>query len=504
MNKRSAAVLLPLTSLPDEAPIGLIGKEAYHFIDKLSEAGIEYWQMLPVHFFDKEGCPYASPGAFGGNPLLLSIEEIDNKISYLPHNINFEELYRYKNPLLDDWAMNYLQDHREEVYQKVEAFKEKYSWVHDLAIFLTLRETFGNYWTKWPKEYLDFEKAELDVLGKDALSEIYLTQVILQCEFHEKWNKLKDYASSKNVKLIGDIPIFVSAESFDTWRWRSLFKMNQDTGIPHVVTGAPPDDFSEDGQLWGTVNYAWNNPEVLDDIIAWWIKRLEYSLDLFDLIRIDHFIGIYHVWESPEGEKTAAKGHWVNGNGEALLSAIKKHFPEMPFIAEDLGDLSQEVCDLRDKYELPTMKVFQFSINDRPDNQHLPSLVPKECCYFTGTHDNSTLMGWLHENMTDDKFVKQFHQRFGVIPTPQNEEEIRKLIINKVVQSQAKLVVIPIQDIFALDASARINVPGTEEGNWKWRLSPDQWDESLWRDFTSTLAEGSRLGNQAQRDKESP
>lgn len=506
MNKRSAAVLLPLTSLPDEAPIGLIGKEAYQFIDKLSDAGIEYWQMLPVNLFDKEGCPYAAPSAFGGNPLLLSIEEIDKKVSYLPHDINFEELYRYKTPLLEQWAEAYLQTHRDEVLKKIETLKETYSWIHDLAIFLTLREIFGNHWPQWPKEYLNFEKAQFDVLGKDELHEIYLTQMILQCEFHEKWKNLKDYAISKNVKLIGDIPIFVSTESFDTWRWRSLFKIDIETGKPHVITGAPPDDFCKDGQLWGTVNYDWNNPDVLDDIIAWWIKRLEYSLDLFDIIRIDHFIGIYHVWESASDEKTAANGSWVTGNGEALLAAIKNHFPKMPFIAEDLGDLSQEVSDLRDKYELPTMKVFQFCVNDKINNQHLPSQVPNACCYFTGTHDNNTLMGWINENITDHIFIEQFHQRFGLLPTANNEEDVRQLIVKQVVQSPAELVVIPIQDIFALDATARINVPGTSKGNWKWRLSPDQWNESQWENFISSLATGSRLRfqNQKDRDKERP
>ncbi len=504
MNKRSAAVLLPLTSLPDQAPLGVMGKEAFHFIDQLSAAGIEYWQMLPVHLFDQYGCPYASPAAFGGNPLLLGIESIDHKMPHSPHDINFDELYRVKLPELKEWALARLKNNPEQALLEIESLKNKYSWLHDLAIFLTLREELGDYWTKWPQAFRSFETAEKEVLHSPKRKESYLAQLVLQVEFHQRWQELKNYAHNKGVKLIGDIPIFVSAESFDTWRWRSLFKVDQESGDPKVITGAPPDDYSTDGQLWGTVNYAWDDPSASNSIINWWLKRLEYSLDLFDLIRIDHFIGVYHVWESPSQEETAASGKWERGDGDKLLAAIKERFPHMPFIAEDLGDLTQEVSDLRDKYELPTMKVFQFSVNDNATNEHLPSQVIEDCCYYSGTHDNNTLMGWLHENMASESFLKNFHQRFGTLLTPENEEEVRQIVIKEVALSKAKLVVIPLQDVFALDESTRINVPGTSSGNWRWRITPDQWNPLQWEGFIETLSLSGRLKKNRNRELQSP
>jgi 4-alpha-glucanotransferase len=500
MQTHSAAILLPLTSLPDNAPIGVIGKEAYRFIDRLSEAGISYWQMLPVHFFDGHGCPYASPSAFGGNPLLLNHEDIDLLLKPQTavefSKIDFQSLYETKLPQLIQWASTQVKDLEDQVESLLEKLKEDYFWVHDLCIFLVLRDQLGYEWTKWPKEFQDFSKAEEFILNKHK--DDYQAQMYLQFEFHRQWKELKNYAHNKGVKLIGDIPIFVSAHSFDCWRWKTIFKVDQQTGIPHFITGAPPDDFSADGQLWGTVNYAWNNHEVQNDLFNWWIKRLEYSLELFDLIRIDHFIGIYHVWESEFGHKTAANGKWVKGNGAAFLQAVKNHFPQMPFIAEDLGALSQEVIELRDQFHLPTMKVFQFSISDNPHNEHLPSQVVEHSCYYSGTHDNNTLMGWLHEQQAQNQhFPKLFKERLDIDLDMLDEKEVRYEMIKKIAHSKASMVIFPLQDIFGFDGDSRINVPGTVDGNWQWRLRPTDWSESDWQTFLETLKETHRLRERA-------
>ncbi len=485
MLKRSAAILMPLTSLPDNAPIGLIGKEAYHFIDHLSSAGITYWQMLPVNLFDQYGCPYASPSAFGGNPLLLSVPEIDVDLSSSRSKIDFNGLYQQKMPLLEKWARSQIDKNLE----LIEDFKSKYFWASDLCVFLILKKIYGDFWTKWPKEYLNFENAQNYVFThyKDE----YHIQLFLQAKFHEDWNQLKDYAHKKGIKLIGDIPIFVSAESFDSWRFRSIFKIDQNSGEPSVITGAPPDDFSKDGQLWGTINYAWDNPEALPELIQWWKHRLSYGLELFDLIRIDHFIGVYHVWESPYGEKTAVNGKWVKGNGHALLSAIKEEFPHMPFIAEDLGALTQEVTALREEFKLPSMKVFQFSISDDAKNEHLPHLAQENTCYYSGTHDNNTLKGWRDQESKSSHFVKLLESRFGKTPSHFD-------LLESIADSKASLVVYPIQDIFELGGEARINVPGTQNGNWQWRLLQEQWNETNWNHFIDILRRSDRLNQESK------
>lgn len=492
MNKEQkvAGLLMPLASLSGGQGIGDMGSEAYRFIDQLSNAGLTYWQVLPLNIFDLHGCPYASPSAFGGEGLLLSLEKLGVPASKLAYpneaRVDYQKLREHKRPILKDFIQQELK--KSDSHSLMEVFKTQHFWAHDLCVFLALREKFGIDWTGWPRELLEIEHARAFV-NENLLTD-YQVELYKQFAFERQWNELKAYAKAKNVALIGDIPIFVSALSFDSWRWGHLFKRDQKSGRPHVITGAPPDAFSVDGQLWGTLNYEWQTQTT--ELLWWWKERLAYSISQFDLVRLDHFIGFHHVWETPVGEKSAAFGKWTPSEGQKLFEMVKQEFPHMPFIAEDLGALTQEVTDLRETFGLPSMKVFQFSIDDNPTNENLPLEVSGHTFYYAGTHDNNTLKGWLDENFEHPDFRQNLAVRLeleGDLSLAEIIHEIQKVILN----SKAQTVIFQLQDIFELGSEARINVPGTMNDNWSWRIESTQWDQSKWNQFAKIVKESGRV-----------
>lgn len=488
---------MPLFSLPGNGGIGDFGNEAFRFIDRLEELGANYWQILPLNLVDKAGCPYASPSAFGAEPLLINAPSLG--IDYaedFSHEIDYEHLRETKLPLLKEFALKELRT--ASGLKKVEQFQERYPWANDLGVFLALKEAYGPYWSRWPSHLKDIESAQEVVF--DTYMEEYKVQLFLQAITHSQWQKVKNYAELKNIQIIGDIPIFVSADSFDAWRWPEYFKIDPETGSPLVITGAPPDEFNEDGQLWGTVNYNWDHPGVIE----WWLERLKYSQELYHLTRIDHFVGLYHVWESAPDASNAKLGEYVPSNGRKLLKKIEECFPELPFIAEDLGVLNNEIRKLREDFNYPTMRVYQFSLEEEgkprtaPDvNEHMPKNVPAHSFYYTGTHDNNTLRGWLDDVMENPKQLSQIEKRFG---KPDSEKlsgeewtsQVLEQIVEDVLQSNSAHVILPLQDIFSLPAEARVNVPGTESGNWNWRLSPAQWEQEKWLEMKGRFLRAKR------------
>lgn len=491
MENRKSGVLCPLPSIPGTDLVGSMGGDSYSFIDTLSEAGIHYWQILPLNMVDRGGCPYASPSSFGGEPLYLGLPELglSNLTSEAQSGpIDYELLFDKKQKALVDWAKAQIKD-THFWGESILPFLKKYSWLHDLCIFLSLRDSLGDYWTHWPEQFHQFEDGEKFILQQEE--EAYKTHIILQFYFHKQWQEVREYARDKNVQLIGDIPIFVSADSFDTWRWRHLFKVDQDTGKPYVITGAPPDEFSTEGQLWGTVNYNWSEP----DTHKWWLDRLNYCHDLYDVTRIDHFVGLYHVWESAYDAPNALDGIYVKSTGRALLEKIKASFPEMPFIAEDLGVITDDIRKLRKDFDLPSMRVYQFSLEEKgkirtgKDNEHRPENITEDCFYYSGTHDNNTIRGWLDDCLEHPFYGQQIKMRFGDL----GPEKSINIILKEILESKARCCIFPLADIFGLDESNRINIPGTTSPeNWSWRMNHLLWDENTWSSFIKLLNDSKR------------
>ncbi len=475
---------MPVASLPEGKLIGNFLSASKKFIDQLSDLGVNYWQVLPLGKTDQYGCPYASPSAFGLSHLLIDESALGLELrGPLTDRIDYEELEITKKQLLLKYALE--ESIKESAQARIAEFKNTYYWAHDMGIFLTLKDEFGADWTDWPAIYKDFSLAQEYVTGQKR--EYYNALLLLEVIAHEQWFETMAYAHSKGIEIIGDVPIFVSRYSFDSWRWPSLFKVEKKSGTPLVITGAPPDDFSSAGQLWGTLNYRWQ--EAKEEVINWWSERISYLLKQFDILRIDHFIGLYHVWESHGEAIDASEGQWVRSEGEALLERLKTDHPHMPFIAEDLGALSAEVTALREKFSLPSMKVFQFSIGDNPHNEHLPQNQKQENLLYSATHDNNTMWGWIEAERThNEKFLGQLSSLLGIKDIDSiSKEQLKSTLLHTILNSKARTCVFQLQDIMGLGESARVNVPGTIEGNWNWKMKSEEWDILAANEFSKLL-----------------
>ncbi len=480
----SCAILMPVPSLMGGHGIGNYLSCSRAFIDELAAIGVDYWQILPLGKTDQYGCPYASPSAFGLSHLL--IDEAALGISAKSDDIaeiNYELLGREKMQRLLAYAAKEV--HKSENQVKIEEFKSKYFWAHDMAIFLALSLEHGADWTMWPVEFKKIEGAG-EYVNRHLLLR-YQELLFLEVIAHQQWFETKNYARSKGIEIIGDVPIFVSRYSFDCWRWPEIFKVNPETGEPLVITGAPPDDFSPTGQLWGTLNYRWQERSA--EVINWWSARMSYLLEQFDILRIDHFIGLYHVWESPAAAPDASFGKWVPSEGKALLQRLAQDHPHMPFIAEDLGALSPEVTQLRESFGLPSMKVFQFAIGEDDNNPHLPKFQDEMGLIYSATHDNNTLWGWIEsERVRDPQFLLHLQSRLGVHNINElSKDELIWLILERLLSSKARTCVFQLQDILGLGSEARINVPGTQQGNWNWKMQKKHWDVEKIKKFKSLI-----------------
>ncbi|MFZ0490925.1 MAG: 4-alpha-glucanotransferase [Salegentibacter sp.] len=476
---RSSGILMHITSLASPFGIGDIGPAAYEFIDFLQSSGYKYWQLLPLNPTDAvySHSPYSSHSAFAGNPLLISPELLEKEgfltLKDFPKSdefgkerVNFQPVEEYKATLIDAAFTTFK---KKNIFQaEFSEFCTKHeSWLEDYTLYLALREKYENLgWTQWPEELRDRNPAALKKAQKE-LEEPIRREKFEQFLFFFQWEKLMAYAHEKQVSLIGDIPFYVNHESAECWAYPEYFKLDENKE-PSKVSGVPPDMFSETGQLWGTPVFHWKNLKQKD--FDWWIKRLGQNLLLFDLVRLDHFRAFSAFWEVPAGETTAIHGKWVKTPGVSFFKELKKDFPEMPFIAEDLGSLDEPVYQLLARFNFPGMKVLQFAFGgDRAENTYLPFNHTPHNLVYTGTHDNNTCRGWYkNANKKEKEHLREYS---GRAVTTKNVHEI---FINMALKSVCRLAIIPMQDIIGLGEEGIMNIPASARENWIWRITPQQ------------------------------
>ncbi len=481
--ERNAGILLHPTSLPGKYGIGDLGHDAYRFVDFLVEAGQRVWQTFPLGPTGYGDSPYQCFSAFAGNPLLvspdllkekgfLSEEDLANIPEFDPVKIDYGRVIEYKWGLLNKAFDNFKNDHHE-WHQNFEEFCNKHSeWLEDYSLFMACKEHHGGkVWREWDEE-IAFRKPGAVESWKEKLKDRIEYQKFIQFLFFEQWHSIRDYANSKGIKIIGDVPIFIAYDSSDLWANKHLFTVNED-GILETVAGVPPDYFSPTGQLWGNPLYRWEEME--KNNFAWWKKRISATFELVDIVRIDHFRGLEAFWEIPGDAPTAETGRWVKAPGDKLFAELKKEFGDLPIIAEDLGVITDEVRQLRDKYNLPGMKIMQFAFGENGDKNFLPHRYVRNCVVYSGSHDNDTTRGFFEEEKQKGSGIFEWTQKylnyFG--------NDIRFAVIKAAYSSVANTVVIPMQDILNLGTEARMNFPGRPYGNWQWRFTWEQIPDGL-------------------------
>jgi len=469
LKQRRAGVLLHISSLPSTHYVGDLGAEAYRFVDFLHDIGAKVWQTLPINMPHADNSPYQCLSAFAGNPDFISLEALHEQ-GLLLRKADTGGLITSKLQLLENAyeAFKIRVDKQEQqVFAKF--CKKQAHWLDDFAIFLALRNKFNQAgWNTWPDAYKNRDAKTLKQARKELAQEIAVIQ-FTQYIFFTQWLSLKAYAATKKVCLFGDIPIFVAYDSADVWAQPHLFKLDANKNMA-VVAGVPPDYFSATGQRWGNPHYNWD--AMAADGYAWWIARMATQNELFDIVRIDHFRGLEAAWEIPANEDTAINGQWVLAPGDALLAAIKRALPNICLVAEDLGIITAEVDALRNKYNLPGMKILQFAFSGAEDNPYLPQNIDENSVIYTGTHDNDTTLGW-HISL-DEHQRAHFYRHLSITHSETHEPNLPDDLINMALTSVAKLAIIPMQDILALDSSHRMNIPGTSSGNWHWRFNWQQ------------------------------
>jgi 4-alpha-glucanotransferase len=456
--------------LPGPRRHGDFGPDAYRFVDFLADAGQTVWQMLPLGPTHDGGSPYQCLSVHAGNPRLISFERLAEQGWLEPGDLSgFDaadeaQMYAAEGPLARA-CRGFERQAGEAARADYGAFlAAEQDWLEDYALFLALRMRFRHAaWTEWPAALRDRDEAALAKARErdQGFMELVRFQQFL---FNRQWHDIRRYANRRGILLLGDVPIFVAHDSVDVWANRALFNLDR-SGQPTVVAGVPPDYFSATGQRWGNPHYRWD--VMAGDGYRWWIRRFEGQLDLFDLIRIDHFRGFESFWEIPADRPDAAQGRWVEGPGERLFDAVEARFGGLPFVAEDLGMITPAVLALRDKYGLPGMKVLQFAFDGSPDNPYLPHNHQPNCVVYTGTHDNDTTLGWYQTLSPQSRaFALEYLGAPGeAMPWP---------LIRCAMESVAEFAIVPMQDVLGLDGSHRMNVPGTSEGNWRWRFTWDQ------------------------------
>ncbi|MCD4817324.1 MAG: 4-alpha-glucanotransferase [Candidatus Cloacimonetes bacterium] len=475
--ERSSGILLHITSLSGKYGIGSLGKEAHEFVDFLKKSEQKLWQIFPLGPTGFGDSPYQTFSAFAGNPLLIDLDllideklleqsNLDNLSAFSETEIDFGELITVKDRILRKAFDNF------EVSENYNEFHdEEQDWLNDFALFMSLKKHFqGASWSHWDRDIKLRELQAIEYYNEELKDEINYHK-FLQFIFFQQWEKLHDYARKNNIKIIGDIPIFIGFDSADAWVNSDIFYFDENRE-PTKVAGVPPDGFSETGQLWGNPLYDWEAME--KDGFKWWIKRFEAALKQVDILRIDHFIGFVNYWAVPFGDKTAENGKWETAEGDKLFQQVQNKLGSLPIIAEDLGVLTPEIIKLRDQYGFPGMKVLQFAFYDGMEGGFLPHNFTENFVVYTGTHDNETTKGWfsnLPENVRD--FTCSYLNFSG------NESEIADKLIEAAWKSIAVFAIAPMQDFLNLDNSARMNYPGIAGGNWQWRMKKQYLTDEL-------------------------
>lgn len=484
LNKRSAGILLHVTSLPGPYGIGDLGYEAYRFADFLHEAKQTWWQMLPLNPAGEGHSPYQTFSAFAGNPLLISLEKLiplglldRNDLRKMPSfpkdRVSYEAVIPFKEGCLRKAFQNFEKSGSRGRGIPFLSFAEAHaSWLSDYALFSALRKTHGNScWTGWENSLAQRKPASLRRAQKNLGREIFFHQ-FCQYLFNRQWSELREYARKKQVGLIGDIPIFMAHNSADVWAHREFFYLNRRGGLL-LQTGVPPDYFSKTGQVWGNPLYRWD--VLRKKKYSWWVDRLKITGKRFDAARLDHFIGFVRCWGIPAGARNALKGQWIPGPGADFFEKILPTLGSLKLIAEDLGTVTPEVKKLRDRFHLPGMRVLQFAFGDnRQAENYLPHNTIPNTVVYTGTHDNNTTAGWFHDKGrktgTRSRESIRRERNFALHYLGSDGCEIAWDMIRAALQSAAFTAIIPMQDVLGLGSEARMNCPATRAGNWEWRM----------------------------------
>lgn len=489
LRQRSSGLLLHLSSLPGPNGIGDLGPEAFRFADFLNQSGQTWWQMLPVGPCGPGYSPYNPPSSFAGNPLFLSIEllrqegwlkaeDLPPKNTFSAGRIRYLQVATVKRRCLRKAFSAF--ESRSSLQEDFRNFcEEKKGWLADYALFCALQDRYrGSSWRRWEEDIRRREPSALSRARKN-LARIIRYHQFLQFCFFRQWEALKNHCRRKNLALLGDLPLFATYESAEVWSHPELFQLNSQ-GHPTAVAGVPPDYFSKNGQLWGNPLYRW---EILRETgYRWWLERLREALLKFDALRLDHFIGFQRYWEVPADAKTARDGQWKPGPGEDFFHTLFQTLGPLELIAEDLGEAGPDIYALRDRFGLPGMAVLQFSFGEHiQSREDLYRNIPSHCVLYTGTHDNDTMLGWLREGPSPKSLRSQEKiqiEKTSLLKCLGSGEsgETHWDILRLAASSPANTVLFPVQDLLGLGTQARMNLPGTSRGNWRWRLSPSALD----------------------------
>jgi len=479
-DKRRSGVLLHPTSLPGAFGIGDLGPQAYRWIDFLHAAGCGLWQVLPLGPTGYMDSPYQCFSGFAGNHLLISPELLLEDGLLTPEDlakcpdfpverVDYGLLIYWKEDLLDRAYQRF--GAMGDIAAELEAFESQHQgWLGDYALFMALKRAHGGApWVDWQAPLRQRQPEALEA-ERQQHAPIIRGQVFRQFVFHRQWARLREYANAQGVRIIGDIPIYVAHDSADVWAHPEMFYLDE-VGQPTVVAGVPPDYFSPTGQLWGYPIYRWDLHQ--DSGFQWWLDRVQSVLNMVDCLRLDHFRGFAGYWEVPAGNRTAERGRWVKGPGRAFFHAMQARFGELPVIAEDLGEITPDVVELRDHFQLPGMKVFQFGFVGPRNHPFLPHTYPSRCVAYTGTHDNDTARGWYQDATWKQRWLCRRY--LGI----KDERDVAWSMLRTLWASQAAMVLAPMQDFLNLDSQARMNYPGRPEGNWAWRMRPEALSQPL-------------------------
>jgi 4-alpha-glucanotransferase len=514
LRQRASGVLLHPTSLPGPHGSGDIGDPARRFVDFLAAASQRWWQMLPVGPPGYGESPYSAQSAFAGSPLLVSIEDLarDRRLDVTTlapaeplrgDRIEFARMESHRFAHLRR-AFERLGAEPDRVSSHRRFCRDNEAWLDDFALFRALKRAHGGgKWTGWESGVRDRRPAALQSARTELAGDIAFEKFV-QHVFDDQWGRLRDYAAQRGVGLIGDVPIFVAHDSAEVWQNPDLFFLGPD-GEPTCVAGVPPDYFSRTGQRWGNPLYRWKRMK--ETGYAWWIARLRSTLRRFDAVRLDHFIGFHRYWRIPADEPTAVRGRWVKGPGADFFDAVQAALGDLPFIAEDLGEVTPAVYALRDRYGLAGIKVLQFAFGtDSQASTFLPHNYPRRSVAFTGTHDNDTTAGWFHDpggegsGRTVSQAAEERSSALRYLGT--SGQEIHWDMVRAVIASVARLSLFPLQDLLGLGSSDRMNRPGRAEGNWTWRAGEDALGPDLatrLRCLTHTYERGGRDANPRPR-----
>jgi 4-alpha-glucanotransferase len=479
--ERAAGILLHPTSLPGRYGIGDLGPEAFRWVDFLVETGCKLWQVLPLGPTGYGDSPYQCFSAFAGNPYLISPDllkeigllgqdDLQNIPPFSRQSVDYGEIIPWKLGLLDRAYENFTHTAFVRLKAEFQQFiADNQDWLPDYALFMALKDAHdGQPWPSWEKPLRNREAEALES-ARIEHAEIIEKHMFRQFIFFQQWSALRKYANEHEIKIIGDIPIFVAHDSAEVWASPGLFYIDK-TGNPTVVAGVPPDYFSPTGQLWGNPLYHWDVHA--RDHYRWWINRFNAVLKLVDIVRLDHFRGFAGYWEVPAGENTAENGRWVPGPGKNFLQALKDELGELPIIAEDLGEITPDVIEMRDYFDLPGMKILVFAFTDTPKNDFLPHNYIPNCVVYTGTHDNDTVLGWYQRvGEEETHFARRYLGRDG--------NDIAWDLIRTGWSSVAVFAIAQMQDVLKLDNHARMNYPSRPSGNWMWRMDTDALSEPI-------------------------